>query len=292
MDWMLTNYKSIKGNSAIFKIIDAVSTIGGAVVCLIFVLQIKDKNNQSYFLNLSLNNIDFTYISILLIVVLLLLRSVFISIADFIVRSSGLEYIVYSKMMDDSRFSIEKMINKKTEAIYITAQNWAGSFPQIKERLKEFVDSEVGKSLTIVLTDPEILKWMFESKNAGRASNDGYAHMINKAGGTLSQIHEWLSSLSNESRKKIKIYIHPGATSLSSHLLEYMGGKKVLVITPKYATASYPRLSLRIDGKLNKDAFDAISNQLNAMTQSTNTTIDSLFKKYGIITDHQNRTSP
>ncbi|GAF85308.1 unnamed protein product [marine sediment metagenome] len=126
-----------------------------------------------------------------------------------------------------------------------------------------------------------IMKEIFQP-DTDRGTNNCYADYVNK-GGTLHQIHSWLNSLNAKGRKKIKIYIHPGVISLSSHLVEYTTKSDVLVITPKYATAPAPnRLSLVIKQDHDLDAWKAITSPLDSMSQPVNKQIEKLFREFKI----------
>jgi len=276
-----------RSDNMLLKAIDLVSALATAAGTIAFLVTIKTEAGNTYFSDMFTISINWAYLLIFITVLLILARMLVRSILPLAKEKEGLvknlDYMVSERYAPESPLSIEKMLTRAAKTAFITAQNWAGSFSYVKGVLHDFIAKKRSKRrLYVVLSDPEIMRLIFQSDRSGRKANDGYFHFVDPKSGTLSQIKTWLGSFTPEQRSRIEIYIHPGAAGLSSHLVEYRGGRRILVINPKFAGTSFPRLHIRIDSRSNKDAFQAILHNFNTMTHASNIKIEDMFSTYRI----------
>jgi hypothetical protein len=120
--------------------------------------------------------------------------------------------------------------------------------------------------ITLILADYDAMRPL---------SREGEGHLVN----SVEEIQEMLTRLEPDERPYLKVYFHPGASTLSAVFVDPRQDNGILFFTPRWAVQVVPgeRLTCKIDKRINSsDLYKALHDSVLNMTQNDAKSIDKM----------------
>lgn len=173
-----------------------------------------------------------------------------------------------------TEYDLLNFIKDDTKELYIIGQNIRTilSKEDRKQKLKKFIEKN-GTELTIILCPYEILEKVFPLA----------AEHLKQ---TVKDLKNLYFDLSDEQRKRFKIYFNPGTISLSAFVRDPAdkNARGVIVFTPKWSFDTSPgnRMYCVIEKWENKNCFDNIFGGVGRMIQSDSLSLKEVCEQLNI----------
>jgi hypothetical protein len=173
-----------------------------------------------------------------------------------------------------TKYDLINFIKSDTKQLYVIGQNIRTllSNEDLKQKLKKFIEKN-GTELTIILSPYKILEKVFPLA----------AEHLKQ---TVIDLRNLYFDLSEEQRKRFKIYFNPGTISLSAFIRDPAdkNARGVIVFTPKWSFDSSPgnRMYCVIEKWENKNCFDNIFGGVGRMIQSDSLSLKDMCEQLNI----------